>query len=97
MHQLNCPWCGPRAETEFEYLCAASVVASDFASESTEMALQRIFLRDDEIGFHNEIWQHVLGCRSWLQVERHNLTHEVRRVEACRHNGFVRQEEASES
>ncbi len=97
MQQLNCPWCGPRAQTEFEYLRDASTVEADFESESTEMALKRIFLRDDDIGFHHEIWQHVLGCRGWLQVERHNLTHEIRRVDACRYAGFVRQEEPGES
>ena len=97
MQQINCPWCGPRAQTEFEYLCDSAAVETDFQSEDTEMALQRIFLRDDDIGFHHEIWQHALGCRGWLKVDRHNLTHEIRQVEACRQCGTVRQKERGES
>ena len=84
MHEINCPWCGPRAQTEFEYLCHGSVVDSRFAEEAGPEALERIFIRDDSIGFHEEIWQHVLGCRGWLRVERHNRTHEIRSVVACR-------------
>ena len=52
--------------------------------ETGPEALERIFIRDDSIGFHEEIWQHVLGCRGWLRVERHNRTHEIRSVVACR-------------
>ncbi len=96
MQQLTCPWCGPRSQTEFEYLCDASAIDTDFESESTEMALERIFLRDDDIGFHQEIWQHVFGCRGWLKVERHNLTHEIQQVAACRDNGTVSQPESGE-
>ncbi len=96
MQQLTCPWCGPRSQTEFEYLCDASAIDTDFESESTETALERIFLRDDDIGFHQEIWQHVFGCRGWLKVERHNLTHEIQQVEACRDNGTVSQTESGE-
>ena len=84
MHLINCPWCGPRAQTEFEFVCHASVADCRFAEETTPEALERIFIRDDEIGFHEELWQHVFGCRGWLRVERHNLTHEIRRVDACR-------------
>ncbi len=94
MQKLNCPWCGPRAQTEFEYLCDASAIDTDFESESTETALKRIFLRDDNIGFHDEIWQHVFGCRGWLNVDRHNLTHEIQQVQACRDNGTVSQRES---
>lgn len=84
MHQINCPWCGPRAQTEFEYYCDASVVDTRFAEESMREALDRVFIRNDFIGFHEEIWQHVFGCRGWLRVERHTRTHEIRRITACR-------------
>ena len=87
MQQISCPWCGPRALTEFEYFCQADAVAPDHAQESTAIALERIFLRDDFIGFHQEIWQHVLGCRGWFELERHNRTHEIRGVQACRDSG----------
>jgi sarcosine oxidase subunit delta len=84
MQQITCPYCGPRAQTEFEYYCDATAIDSRFADETADEALERVFVRDDFIGFHNEIWQHVLGCRAWIRVERHNRTHEIRRVEKCR-------------
>jgi methylglutamate dehydrogenase subunit B len=83
MQKLTCPWCGPRAQTEFEYYCDASFVDSDFANESPDAAIDRVFLRNDHIGFHREIWQHVQGCRGWVRLERHNRTHEVRGAEPC--------------
>ena len=84
MHEIPCPWCGPRAQTEFEYCCDASVVDERFDEESTGEALERVFIRDDYIGVHREIWQHVAGCRGWLRLERHNRTHEIRGAEPCR-------------
>lgn len=84
MHKITCPWCGPRAQTEFEYYCDASAVDSQFERETAEEALERVFIRDDYVGFHCEIWQHVHGCRAWLRVERHNRTHEIRATQASR-------------
>ena len=81
MQQITCPYCGPRAQTEFEYYCDASAIDSQFADETADEAFDRVFMRDDFIGFHDEVWQHVLGCRAWIRVVRHNRTHEVRRVE----------------
>ena len=82
MQKIPCPWCGPRAQTEFEYYCDASVVDDRFDDETTSEALERVFIRDDYIGFHQEIWQHVAGCRGWLRLERHNQTHEIRGASA---------------
>ena len=87
MQQIPCPWCGPRAQTEFEYYCDASAVDEDFGGESPADAIGRIFIRDDGIGFHQEIWQHVLGCRGWFRLERHNRTHEIRGATRCRDGG----------
>ncbi|MDH4072648.1 MAG: sarcosine oxidase subunit delta [Gammaproteobacteria bacterium] len=84
MQSITCPWCGPRAQTEFEYHCDASAVESRFLEESVSEALERVFIRDDTIGFHQEIWQHVLGCRGWFRLERHNRTHEIRGAAPCR-------------
>ena len=84
MQNIPCPWCGPRAQTEFEYYCDASAIDVRFDEESTDEALGRVFIRDDYIGFHDEIWQHVSGCRGWLRLERHNRTHEIRDARPCR-------------
>jgi len=84
MQKIPCPWCGPRAQTEFEYHSNASAIDSRFDDEDTSEALGRIFIRDDFVGFHDEIWQHAAGCRGWLRLERHNRTHEIRGATACR-------------
>jgi len=84
MQKLTCPWCGPRAQTEFEYYCDASVVDRNFTGETAGEAIDRVFLRDDHIGFHQEVWQHVHGCRGWLRLERHNRSHDVRGATPCR-------------
>ncbi|HEX4573018.1 MAG TPA: sarcosine oxidase subunit delta, partial [Dongiaceae bacterium] len=36
-----------------------------------------VFLFDNPKGAHREYWQHVLGCRQWLVLERNTATNEV--------------------
>ncbi len=36
-----------------------------------------VFLFDNPKGPHREYWQHVLGCRQWLVLERNTATNEV--------------------
>ena len=78
MQNIPCPWCGNRLQTEFEYICDDTVLAQEWDGESPEEELDRVFLRDHHVGFHGEVWQHVLGCRGWLVLDRNNLTHEIR-------------------
>ena len=68
--RLTCPHCGARDSREFKYLGDAKMAAGggDFSS---------VYLRDNPAGVHKELWQHVLGCRAWLEVERNVTTHEV--------------------
>lgn len=80
MQQFDCPWCGARPQTEFRYRCVAQAMPCAWPDPSREAFMQRVFLRDNAIGFQPELWQHADGCRGWLIVERHNLTHEVRAV-----------------
>ena len=35
------------------------------------------YLRENPTGEHTELWQHVLGCRAWLNVVRNVSTHQV--------------------
>ena len=77
MQEIKCPWCGPRAQTEFEYFCDESALEPGWGNETGQQNLDRIFLRENHIGFHQEVWQHVLGCRGWFSLERHNATHEI--------------------
>ena len=36
-----------------------------------------IYVRDNPRGIHQEYWQHIAGCRSYVKVLRNTLTHEV--------------------
>jgi sarcosine oxidase subunit delta len=35
-------------------------------------------------GPHREFWQHVMGCRQWLVVERDTRTHTIASVSFAR-------------
>ncbi len=76
MHQIHCPWCGVRDETEFRYQGDASIkIPSLEASEAA--TFDYVYVRDNPRGWHTEWWHHVGGCRSWVKVVRNTATHEV--------------------
>lgn len=75
---IECPHCGPRAQTEFAYGGDASVRRpADPEKVSTEEWLDYVYLRENPRGPHVEWWHHSAGCRSWFKVRRDTLTHEV--------------------
>ena len=73
---IPCPWCGPRAQSEFTYGGDASLMrpAVD-ASEAAWVAF--VYLRDNPAGPHDELWQHSAGCRQWFRVRRDTRTHAI--------------------
>ncbi|MEM1275190.1 MAG: sarcosine oxidase subunit delta [Pseudomonadota bacterium] len=75
MMQINCPFCGPRDHSEFTYVDVAMVYPALDASEKEWF--DAVFLRDNPKGRVFELWQHTLGCRSLLILERDTLTHEI--------------------
>ena len=60
--QLRCPFCGPRELEEFEFHKTLPNAGDD------EFA--RTYLRVDSPTLSREHWQHVRGCRAWLEVHR---------------------------
>jgi heterotetrameric sarcosine oxidase delta subunit len=78
MMLIPCPHCGPRNVTEFSYGGDARVrrPANPQAVSDAEWEAY-LFLRDNPCGMHDELWQHVSGCRRWIAVRRDTLTHEV--------------------
>lgn len=76
MLSIPCPFCGARDHTEFTYRGDATKVRP--APDAPLAAwLDFVYLRDNPKGPHKELWQHTLGCRSWLVVARDTLTHEI--------------------
>ncbi len=77
--RIPCPFCGERELAEFTYLGDASFRRPEDApqGEAITRYVEAVYLRDNPDGPHDELWYHVLGCRSWLRVTRHTRTHEV--------------------
>jgi sarcosine oxidase subunit delta len=80
------PLLGPRDAAEFVYLGDAQLInRPDGMDETAEAAFHDyLYLRDNPSGWHEELWYHEQGDRSWLVVERHITTHEIRRVRLAR-------------
>ena len=80
---IPCPYCGPRAQTEFSYGGDATIARPGQGDDPAQDAvakqqwLDHIYLRDNPRGPHLEWWQHHSGCRAWFKVRRDTATHEV--------------------
>ena len=80
MMQVVCPHCGPRAQSEFVFeRTVDSVVALDAKLED---AMAALFTRGNPRGFDDEIWRHTYGCRAWLVITRHRVTHAISAIRA---------------
>ncbi|MDP3891051.1 sarcosine oxidase subunit delta [Nocardioides sp.] len=81
MMLLNCPWCGPRDETEYHYGGQAHVpYPEDTSAQTDEEWAEYLFFRDNPQGPFAEQWSHSVGCRRWFNVVRDTGTYEVRAV-----------------
>jgi len=82
MQQFNCPFCGPRDQSEFTYLREAATIP---ALDAGVAAWQKfVYERDNPCGAHAEWWHHNHGCRQVLEIMRHTQTHEVVEVRTAR-------------
>lgn len=81
---IDCPCCGARPEDEFGFGGDAAVRHPNEAGAGEPPAtadfVDYLYLRDNPKGWHSEFWVHRYGCRRWLVVERHTVTHEIRSV-----------------
>ena len=76
------PLLGPRDAQEFTYLGDAALLnRPDPEGESVDAVeaafFDYVYLRDNPVGVHRELWYHEQGDRSWLVVTRNTLTHEI--------------------
>ncbi len=78
---IECPWCGPREETEFSYGGEAHIVRpkNPEAASDAEWA-DYLFMRKNSLGPYREQWLHSAGCRRWFNVERDTMTYEISSV-----------------
>jgi sarcosine oxidase subunit delta len=77
MLQITCPYCGPRAESEFSCGGEAHIARPlDTDSMTDEQWGDYLFMRKNPKGLHREQWNHVAGCRRWFNAERHTVTYQ---------------------
>ena len=79
MIRIDCPWCGLRDEVEFSYRGDATVRRPS-PDASIDAFCDYVHLRNNPRGWHVEWWYHAQGCRQYLQVVRHTVTHAVHQV-----------------
>lgn len=77
MLRLHCPFCGERPETEFQCAGEAAPRPDDPGALDEAAWSQVLYQRANPAGWNIELWWHAAGCRQWLRVERHTLTHEI--------------------
>lgn len=78
MLRIDCPYCGPRDQTEFYCGGEARVLRPQPASAASDAEwADYLFYRDNRKGRHAERWLHVYGCRQWFLVIRDTATNEI--------------------
>ena len=71
MLKIHCPWCGPRAESEFSYGGEAHIARPlDTDALTDKEWADYLFMRKNPKGLHREQWLHAMGCRRWFNAER---------------------------
>ena len=76
MQLIECPWCGPREETEFHYGGQAHVAyPEDPAALTDEQWAHYVFFRANPKGPFAERWCHSAGCRRWFNAVRDTATY----------------------
>jgi heterotetrameric sarcosine oxidase delta subunit len=82
MIRIPCPHCGPRDEAEFTY--RGDATAKRPPADAPESAFHDyVYARRNPLGWHVEWWHHQAGCRQFLKVVRHTMTHEIHAVAAA--------------
>lgn len=79
--RIHCPHCGERPVDEFTQFGAAGLQRPD-AEAGLQAYVTYVYLRDNPAGMHQELFQHIGGCRAFLSVTRDTRTHAIQGVEA---------------
>jgi sarcosine oxidase subunit delta len=75
---IDCPWCGPRDESEFAYGGEADITRpADPDALTDEEWADYLFMRKNPRGPHREQWVHEHGCRRWFVLERDTVSYQI--------------------
>ena len=78
MFIIECPWCGPRDQSEFSAHGQAHIARPEEPTElSDEQWGDFLFFRDNPKGLHFERWHHSHGCRRWFNIARNTASSEI--------------------
>lgn len=78
------PLLGPRDASEFTYLGSADLMNRPSPEAGIDPMHDYVYLRENPVGTHRELWFHAQGDRSWLVVTRNTLTQEISKAELAR-------------
>ena len=82
MFQIDCPWCGPRDQSEFAYAGEGGIKRPEDPSALTDAEwADYLFMRQNPRGRHHEQWRHVHGCGQFFDVVRHTVTYRIESVD----------------
>jgi len=81
MIRINCPFCGVRDHSEFDYGGDGSIDYPSLDATIDEWH-EAVYQRQNIKGRQLETWQHTRGCRMWIYVERSTDTHRIYSVSA---------------
>ncbi len=71
---VPCPWCGERAEIEFQCAGEASERPRDPMALDDEALADWLYARANRRGEAAERWWHQHGCRQWFTLVRDTST-----------------------
>jgi sarcosine oxidase subunit delta len=74
---IPCPWCGPRAEPEFQWGGEPAARPVPAGSVSDEAWADYLYFRSNEKGPHRELWCHAGGCGRWFVLRRDTVSHAI--------------------
>ncbi|QCP53344.1 sarcosine oxidase subunit delta [Trinickia violacea] len=75
---IECPWCGPRAESEFSCGGEADIARPLDTDKLTDREWgDYLFMRKNPRGVHREQWLHTQGCRRWFMATRDTVSYEI--------------------
>lgn len=78
---IECPWCGPRDESEYTYGGEAHIARpADPDKLSDAEWADYLYMRQNPKGAHLERWVHTHGCRRWFNAVRNTHTHAMTAV-----------------
>ncbi|MEE8276083.1 MAG: sarcosine oxidase subunit delta [Alphaproteobacteria bacterium] len=78
MYLIDCPWCGPREQTEFRCGGEGHIIRPGADDKFSDAAwADYLFMRKNPKGVHYDRWVHVHGCRRWFHLARNTATDEI--------------------